>query len=142
MDASGLEPKSEPLMTDERSAVWEEDPVYRNSRREATFILIVWGCAFIYTIVYCYLFGYQSHEPDPTSTGPSIAAALGPLESFDRTPETLTFPFGLGIPDWVFWGIAVPWLACIVASFGFGLFFFSEDDLGREPEDAQTGGAS
>lgn len=115
-------------------AKWEEDPVYRNSRREACLILGLWATCFAYTLTFCYLFGYTSHEPDPSATGPSIAATVGPLEDYNREPESVTYPFGLGIPDWVFWGVGVPWLVCVVLSFFYGLVLFAEDDLGGESQ--------
>ena len=46
-----------------------------------------------------------------------------------RDPASLTYPLGLGIPDWVFYGIALPWAVCVLLSFWYGLFYFSEDDL-------------
>ena len=107
----------------------EEDPIYRNSLREARFILGLWTFCFIYTVSYCYLTGYLVHEPLPTSTGPGVATLLGPLEALNRDAESLTYPFGLGIPDWVFYGVAVPWGICIILSFVYGLFIFTEDDL-------------
>ena len=125
-------------------AGWEVDPVFRNSLHEARFILGLWTCCFFYTVSYCYLNGYLSHEPLPSAIGPAVGSWLGPLESLNRDPETLTYPFGLGIPDWVFYGIAVPWFICIVASFWYGLFMFAEDDLsvGEATDDISTDAAA
>lgn len=114
---------------------FEDDPVYRHARREAFFILGLWTSCFFYTIGYCYLNGYLTHEPDPTATGPAISELVGPLESFNRDPESLSEPFGLGIPDWVFYGIVVPWLVCIVATFWFCFFLYVEDDLNDDDAD-------
>lgn len=86
----------------------EEDPVLRSSRREAIVVFFVWLAAFLYTIPYCYLHGYN------------------------RTLDSLTFV--LGFPDWVFWGIVVPWSICLVFSFYFGSRFMRDEDLGEEPE--------
>lgn len=118
------------------------DPVYLNCLREARFILGVWCCCFCYTVTFCYLYGYLDHEPLPASTGPPVAELVGPLESLNRDPETLTFPLGLGIPDWVFYGIALPWVICIAISFWYGLVLFAEDDLGAQAEASQTEDAS
>ena len=107
----------------------EDDPIYRNSLREARFILAVWVVCFLWTVSYCYFNGYLSHEPLTSSTGPGVANLLGPLESFNRDPESLTYPLDLGIPDWVFYGILMPWVICVVLSFWYGLFMFTEDDL-------------
>ena len=79
------------------------------------------------------------HEPLPSSTGPAVTHVLGPLESFNRDPESVTFPLGLGIPDWVFYGILLPWIVCIVLSFWYGLFFFAEDDLSEGAADGDGG---
>jgi len=108
------------------------DPLFRNSLREARLILAVWLLAGVATITICYLFGYLSHEPDVNSSGPDLVNTIGSLRGFDRTPESLTTPLGLGIPDWIFYGVVIPWLACILFTFWFCLRYFSEDDLGEE----------
>ena len=36
----------------------ELDPVFRNARREALFILGLYAVALVYTVTYCYLNGY------------------------------------------------------------------------------------
>jgi len=107
----------------------EVDPIYRNSLREAKFILGLWACCFVWTVGYCYFYGYLSHEPLAGSTGPAVTNLLGPLKSFDRDPKSLTYPLDLGVPDWAFYGIVLPWVICTVLSFWYGLFFFAEDDL-------------
>lgn len=121
---------------------WEEDHIYRNSLREARFILGLWTCCFLYTVSYCYLFGYLSHEPLPSATGSAVGSWFGPLEAWNRDPDSVTYPLGLGIPDWVFYGIAIPWVVCVVLSFWYGLFMFSEDDLsavdGEQPESREA----
>lgn len=100
--------------------------------REARIIIILWTVCLVYSCTYCYLNGYLSHPPHPASTGPSIGALCGPLTTFNRDPATLRTPLGLGIPDWVFYGVVVPWLCCILATMWFCLFYFVEDDLGGE----------
>ena len=111
-----------------------DDPVYRNSLREAKIILAVWAVALLYTCTYCYLYGYLSHPSDPAATGPAISSWFGPLKSFDRDPASLTTPLGLGIPDWVFYGVGVPWIICSLVTFWFCLFVFKEDELGDEQD--------
>jgi len=83
-----------------------DDQVLRSARREALVVLAVWIAAMSYTVGYCYLNGYN------------------------RSAESLKFVFGF--PDWVFWGIVVPWVACAVFSFGFGAIFVRDEDLGEE----------
>ena len=113
-----------------------EDSLYRHSLREAIFILSVWASCLVYTVTYCYLNGFAVHESPAGATGPSVAGLVGSLEAYDRDAASLTTPLGLGIPDWVFYGIVIPWLLCIAVTVVFCTFFFAEDDLGevgREP---------
>ena len=84
-----------------------EDPVLKSARREAIAALLLFTAALAYTVTYCVLKGYH------------------------RPPESLTFI--LGMPDWVFWGVLVPWLACSVVAFPFALRFMKDADLGGEP---------
>ena len=120
---NGMNNQTEPVSS------LEEDPLYRNCLREARFILGLWAVCCVYSVGYCYLFGYLSHEPAAESTGPSISEMIGPLTSFNRDPESLTYPLGLGIPDWVFYGILVPWVIAAVLTFWYVLFYFADDDL-------------
>ena len=114
----------------------EEDPIFRNSLREARVILSAWVLCFLYTVSYCYLNGYLVHEPNPAATGPAVAHLLGPLQSFDRDPDSLTYPLGIGIPDWIFYGVVLPWMICIGFSFWYGLVLFKEDELGSSPQES------
>lgn len=86
----------------------KEDPVLQSSRREAIAVLITWLAALIYTVTYCYLNGYN------------------------REYESLTFVFGF--PDWVFWGIVIPWAICVVLSYLFSYWFIRDEDFGGEEE--------
>ena len=122
-----------PITSTEREGL-QEDPLYRHARREAIVILVAWACCLLYTCTYCYLHGYLSHEPHPASIETTVGEIVGPLESFNRDPATLKTPLGLGVPDWVFYGIVIPWIGCILFTFWFCLFFYVEDDLGRENE--------
>lgn len=145
------EPTNAPMM--------EDDPSMIRSRREAIIILSMWGCCFLYSVPYCYLNGYLSHEALPTaqevadsstspltaedvasqkpttSTGPGIGNVAGKLESLNRKPDSVTYPFDLGIPDWVFWGIVLPWCLCVIATVIFCNFIYAEDDLGASEEE-------
>lgn len=56
-----------------------------------------------YTVGYCALFGYAR----------SAAEAR----------------YVLGFPDWVFWGIVTPWLACVVTGILFAYFVMRDEDL-------------
>jgi hypothetical protein len=87
------------------------DPAVISARREALVVLVIFTAAMVYTVVTCYVYGY------------------------DRAPETLTFKYGF--PDWVFWGIIVPWSICLLLSFWFGHQFMRDADLGESagPDD-------
>ncbi len=92
-----------------KPAVQKEDPVLRSSRREALVVLACWACAFAYTVGYSYFHGYN------------------------RSLESLTFVWG--IPDWVFWGVVVPWLSCTAFSVWFAFAFMTDEWLGQDPEE-------
>lgn len=92
-----------------------EDPVVRSARREAALALAIWLVAMIYTITYCYLHGYG------------------------RTAESLTFV--LWFPDWVFWGIVVPWGICVLISVVFAFGFMGDEPLGDAIDDVESGSA-
>ncbi len=89
-----------------------EDPVVIAARREACLAFLWWFAALLYTVTYCYLHGYG------------------------RTPESLTFV--LWFPDWVFWGIVVPWTICILGSVVFAFRVMGDESLG-EDLDAEGG---
>jgi hypothetical protein len=45
-----------------------------------------------------------------------------------------------GIPDWVFWGVVLPWGLCLVFSVWFCFGYVADDDLGQDrPEGAGHG---
>lgn len=90
-----------------------DDPVLVSARREALAVLVIWLAALSYTITYSYTHGYN------------------------RTMESLTFV--MGVPDWIFWGIVVPWLVCLVVSWIFSYVFIADADLGEENEEAEEG---
>ncbi len=87
-----------------------EDPVLVSSRREALVVLAIWVVACVYTVGYCALFGWQ------------------------REPESLRFV--LGIPDWIFWGVFLPWSVCTALSFWVSYFLISDQDLGQVQAEA------
>lgn len=88
------------------------DPGYRNALRETFVLLAIYVAALAYTILYCWFFGY------------------------DRDPATV-ITYG-GIPDWVLWGVFVPWACCVLVTIWFSFFFMADDDL--EPSDAHSAG--
>lgn len=92
----------------------EEDPVVSSSRREAVAVLSMVAIALGYTVTTCYRMGY--------GTG-------------TRELKFVRLFFGIAFPDWVFWGIVVPWLTCFVLGSTFAFFVMKDADLGVELED-------
>jgi len=84
----------------------ETDRVVKSASREALAALVCWLVALAYTVPYCYVYGYN------------------------RTLESLKFV--CGVPDWVFWGIFLPWGVCILLSCLFAAIFMRDEDLGEE----------
>lgn len=87
------------------STATEWDPVYLHSRREAIVIVTTWFLALLWTVPYCYFNGYQTAE----------------------SPRVVEFI--LGMPDWVFWGVAMPWMVCNLFTVWFCFGYFVDDDL-------------
>ena len=46
---------------------------------------------------------------------------------YGRKPESLTFV--LGFPDWVFWGLILPWGVCTIISSLFAFWFMVDEEL-------------
>lgn len=88
------------------------DPVFVNSRREAIFITSVWLCALLWAVPCCYLMGY-SREFDPAA-----------------------FTTYWGVPGWIFWGVALPWLVADVVTIWFCFRMMVDDDLGETNDEA------
>jgi len=88
-----------------------EDPVLTSARREAILVFAIWLAACIYSISVCYRLGYG------------------------RDVSTLTYI--LGFPDWIFWGVVMPWTICTVLSFVLSQFVIRDDDLGEEQAEEQ-----
>ena len=87
-----------------------EDPLLTSARREAIVVFAIFAAALLYSVLYSYRHGYG------------------------RELEDLTFV--LGFPDWVFWGVVVPWGTATLASFLFGALFMRDERLGEDPEEA------
>ncbi|MES1213615.1 MAG: DUF997 family protein [Singulisphaera sp.] len=85
------------------------DPVFISARREAVVAALIWAVATAWSVGYAALYGYN------------------------RSADSLTFV--LWFPDWIFWGVVVPWLACIVASIWFAFVFMRDEDLGTNDVD-------
>jgi hypothetical protein len=88
------------------------DPIIRSAWREAVVVSLVWLCAMIWTITVCYRMGYN------------------------RRIEDLKLVFGF--PDWIFWGIVVPWCLSAVVSCLFSALFFRDGNLGEDRSDTDA----
>ncbi|MDP6444330.1 MAG: hypothetical protein QGG36_33125 [Pirellulaceae bacterium] len=92
----------------------EYDPVFLNSRREAIVIFCIWLVGLLWAVPYCYINGY--------------------VDNFDPANFSTTF----GVPTWLFWGIAVPWIVADLATTWFCFFFMQDDDLGESEESDES----
>ena len=72
---------------------------FRRARKEALHILIAWGICMAWTIGYCAMFAYGSEE-------------IGLL---------------WGVPQWVLFGIGLPWMMATVYSLWFALFYMKDE---------------
>jgi hypothetical protein len=96
-----------------------EDPVVTSSRREAVFFVVLWSATLAYCVGYCYTHGYDRGTP-------------GYDRKLDASLDGMTFVFGW--PDWVFYGVVVPWLVCTAISVVFATFVMRDAPLGEELE--------
>ncbi len=94
------------LNADALRAASSTDSLLRSSRREAAVVLAIWLAAITYTVGYSYLFGYNR-----------------PVESIE---------YIVGVPDWVMWGVVLPWAVSTVAAVWFAGFFMTDEPLGDE----------
>ncbi len=95
-----------------------------NARREARLVLGIWAVFLVWVVGFSYLRGYQ-HPPDGLLARLHLASPRG-AENFAMTG---------GLPDWVFWGIALPWLLATAITVVFGFKILRDDDLGAEREE-------
>ena len=87
----------------------KEQRLLRNARREGLLIMAVWFLCLIWSVGSGYLLGYHRNPDD-----------IGLI---------------LGMPDWVFWSVVLPWGLVLLFSVWFCFFFMADDDLGRDPEE-------
>ncbi|MCP4170295.1 MAG: hypothetical protein GY758_05915 [Fuerstiella sp.] len=96
----------------------EPDPLFVASFREARWILLMWVSCFVWTLTVCLNFGYP------------------------ETVDPQSFPTVLGIPAWVAWGIAFPWLIANVVTIWFCLCVMEDADLGDDVGAAEAAPAA
>lgn len=101
--------------------------LFRNARREMILVLAVTVLALLWTVGYCFLFGYQHDE-----TSWLVERGWASPRSAENFQQIS------GLPDWVFVGILLPWLLCTVFTIGVCLGL-KDDDLGTEAEEGTHG---
>jgi hypothetical protein len=100
--------------------------ILKYARREAIFVMGLWLASFLYTVIYCYWFGYLKHPPL------NFLGIQLDFSRLDRSPSDLKLIYG--IPDWVVWGVGLPWLVCLVLTVWFSLAFMKDEELGEDRE--------
>jgi Protein of unknown function (DUF997) len=98
-------------VTDQKPPAAKEQLLLQHARREAALIMGVWLLALVWTVgTYCVL-------------------------GLRRNPAEMKLV--LGMPDWVFWGVVLPWGLSLIFTVWFCYCFMADDDLGQDPvEDA------
>lgn len=90
----------------------KEQQLLRHARREGLLIMAVWAVALTWSVGVSCLLGYDPNRE------------IGLI---------------LGMPDWVFWAIVLPWGLILLFSAWFCFVFMADDDLGRDPEERDGG---
>jgi hypothetical protein len=96
------------MIDSEHDEPGKEQRLLTHARREGLFIMVVWAAALAWTV------------------GSSYAWGQG------RDPATVRLIAGM--PDWVFWSVALPWVALIPFTGWFCFRYMADDDLGQDPE--------
>ena len=78
-------------------------PTFLHARREAIVIFLAWCVALVWSVGVCHALGYGK-TTDPLDTV-------------------------WGVPAWIFWGIALPWVVADVFALWFCFRYMVDDDL-------------
>lgn len=89
-----------------------DDPVLVSARREALIVFATWVLVMTYSLLYC------------------------SYHAYGRPITEIEYLFGF--PDWVFWGVIVPWGACLAFSWVFAAVMMRDEDLGEDPPGADV----
>jgi hypothetical protein len=92
----------------------KEQQLLRHARREGLLVMAVWAICLVWSVGSGYLLGYQ------------------------RSPEDIRLI--LGMPDWVFWSVVLPWVLCLLFSIWFCFAYMADDDLGSDPDEGSAHG--
>jgi hypothetical protein len=74
--------------------------------REAKWIVVIWAISFLWVIGYCSRYGATGEVGSMATVG--------------------------GIPAWVFWGIALPWVIATIVTCWFALAYVVDEPLDGE----------
>lgn len=77
------------------------EPPSQQTKREASFVVIVWISACVY------VFGYAA------------------MFAFRREPPSLV----IGMPGWVVWGVMLPWAVCTAITLWFSCCGMKDEDI-------------
>jgi hypothetical protein len=80
-----------------------------SAQREAIWIVVIWCIACGWSIGVCGWLGYGRPNALP--------------------------PLVFGFPNWVFWGVVVPWLVATVSSLFISQVLMTDEDLGEDAAD-------
>jgi hypothetical protein len=83
-----------------------EQRLLRHARREGLLILALWLACLVWSTAVGYLYGYNRPVQD--------------------------IRLILGMPDWVFWAVVLPWAGCLLFSVWFCFAYMADDDLGED----------
>jgi hypothetical protein len=92
----------------------KEQQLLRHARREGLVIMVVWGACLIWSMAVGYFLGYRREAADMSLI--------------------------LGMPDWVFWSVVLPWGLCLAFSIWFCFAFMLDDDLGQDQDEESSHG--
>ena len=93
----------------------KEQQLLRHARREGILVMIVWAAALVWSVSAGYVLGYR------------------------RSADEMQLI--LGMPDWIFWAVGLPWGLILLFSVWFCFVFMADDDLGQDPEERGEGHA-
>jgi hypothetical protein len=91
----------------------KEQQLLRHARREGLVIMFVWALALAWSVGSGWVLGYR------------------------RSADEMSLI--LGMPDWVFWAVVLPWGLALIFSVWFCFAFMADDDLGQDPEEKGEG---
>jgi len=93
-------------MSKSNSSPDKEQQLLRHARREGLIIMMVWGACLVWSMVVGFFMGYRRSAADISLI--------------------------LGMPDWVFWSVVLPWALCLTFSVWYCFVFMADDDLGQD----------